>query len=103
MEANRLPVEQGPRRWPGGRMRGREIMGESGTWGNRVPRFAPDSPGGGMKSGGWIPRRGNEGLGGVGFRGEALAAAAFGGRVRVLEHELLGQALLEEVDPGAVH
>src|SRR5690606_6726485 len=35
-------------------------------------------------------------------RGEALAAAAFGRDVGVLEHELFVQALLQEIDAGAV-
>src|SRR5690606_11932189 len=51
-----------------------------------------------------LPRdTGGRGLrGAIGVRGEALAAAAFGRDVGVLEHELFVQALLQEIDAGAV-
>src|SRR5690606_31093901 len=38
----------------------------------------------------------------VGVGGEALAAAAFGRRTGVVEHELVVQALAHEIDRGAV-
>src|SRR3546814_2216080 len=49
-----------------------------------------------------VPGLGPELRGAIGVGREAFAAAAFGRDVGVLEHELLVQALLEEVDAGAV-
>src|SRR6476659_2608814 len=39
----------------------------------------------------------------VGVGGEALAAAALGGHVRIAEHELFVEPAFQEIDLGAVH
>src|SRR5688500_10003195 len=70
-----LPAAQ----WP----REPEIMAGSMTWAQ-------------------IRRRGTDSGSPVGLGREALAATALAGHVRVAEHELFVQALLEEVDLSAV-
>src|SRR5690606_25182613 len=72
--------------------------------GRREPRIMADQWVAGQPGGWLVPARAplRHSGGAVGVGGEAVAAAALGGRAGIGEHELVVQALAHEVDGGAV-